>query len=199
VLGINWWSSFDFPLREDRAFGGPVYWIGRGGDWGRVRGGHAICAKPRFLTDSTPWWDFYDQGQEGACVGFAASRMMSLLNRARYDARWLYREAQRIDEWPGESYEGTSVRAGLDVLRERGHRRVFRGASRPEDVGAGVSANRWARSVDDVLACLGDPNAGFVILLNSWGRSFPHYVRLPVEALDRLLREDGEATVIVDR
>ena len=30
-------------------------------------------------TGGEGWWDFYDQGTEGACVGFGCSRMMSLL------------------------------------------------------------------------------------------------------------------------
>ena len=64
----------------------------------------------------------YDQGREGACVGFASSWAMSILNRRFYDAGWLYREARKIDEWPGEAYDGTSVRAGVEVLRSVGHK-----------------------------------------------------------------------------
>src|SRR5262249_26468429 len=75
VLGINWYTNFDSPVKD-----GLTYWIGRG-DLGTVRGGHAICARPWGVTDGAPWWDFYDQGSEGACVGFSASRMMTLLNR----------------------------------------------------------------------------------------------------------------------
>jgi hypothetical protein len=32
----------------------------------------------------------------------------------------LYRQCQKIDEWPGEDYDGTSVRAGAKILRSRG-------------------------------------------------------------------------------
>jgi hypothetical protein len=65
--------------------------------------------------------------------------MMSLLNRKRYDAGWLYHEAQRIDEWPGEDYDGTSVRAGMDVLRTEGHRRKFGPFTLPASLDARAS------------------------------------------------------------
>lgn len=73
----------------------------------------------------------------------------------RYDARWLYREAQLVDEWhetPPE--EGTSVRAACDILRARGHCRVQRGVPGPENVINGIATNRWAKSVDEVRAAL---------------------------------------------
>lgn len=97
----------------------------------------------------------YDQGQEGACVGFAASWAMSILNRQFYDARWLYHEAQRQDEWPGEDYSGTSVRAAMDVLRTVGHRLLHR--HRHEhlaDVRHGVERNEWAVHADQVRSCI---------------------------------------------
>jgi len=127
---------------------------------------------------------------------------MTLLNRKRYDARWLYREAQRVDEWEGEAYCGTSVRAAMDVLRTQGHAPTYRGVTRPVDASEGISENRWAQSVDEVLACLQSPRyatLGAVAVLNSWGTQYPHTVWLPLETLDRLIREDGEATLIVDR
>jgi hypothetical protein len=132
---------------------------------------------------------------------FDSSRMMSLLNRKRYDAGWLYHEAQRIDEWPGEDYDGTSVRAGMDVLRTEGHRRKFGPLTLPPSLDAGIKENRWATNVVEVLACLHDDvNSDSVILCNSWGKfGYPHYVHLPLDALARLLREDGEATVVTDR
>lgn len=99
----------------------------------------------------------YNQGEEGACVGFAWSWAMSILNRRFYDAFWLYGAAQRVDEWPGEDYDGTSVRAGGDVLRLVGHKRLHRHRHthdpRPED---GIDRNEWGTTVDDVRACIAD-------------------------------------------
>ena len=61
--------------------------------------------------------------------------MMSLLNRKRYDARWLWDWAKSTDEWPetnpGDD-QGTSVRAACEILRARGHvpwKATFKGRS----------------------------------------------------------------------
>lgn len=112
----------------------------------------------------------YDQGVEGACVGFAGSWMMSILNRRRYDPWWLYEMAQEVDEWPGTDYEGTSIRAGFDVLRDAGHRRIYRGVIKPPDVTDGIAENRWATTVDDVRAAIsgGSP----VVLGVNWYSTF---------------------------
>lgn len=95
----------------------------------------------------------YDQFSEGACVGFASSWMMSIINRRLYDARWLWDRAKEIDDWPetkpGDS-TGTSVRAAMDVLRRMGHCRV-RGRTVSQPLAQdGILENRWATSVDDV-------------------------------------------------
>ena len=112
----------------------------------------------------------YDQGVEGACVGFSSSWMMSLLNRRKYHASWLYREAQKIDEWPGEDYDGTSVRAAMDVLRLQGHRRVYDQKVREPDPKEGIDRNRWATTVDEVR---GNIAAGTPVVLGvNWYSDF---------------------------
>ena len=111
--------------------------------------------------------------------GFGISRLASQLNRKLYDGFWLYHEAQKIDEWEGEDYDGTSVRAGLDILRKRGHCMVNEGRVSPEAIGEGIKANRWARGVDDVLKTLGYKGLDYVDVLNSWGRGYPHLTRMP--------------------
>lgn len=107
----------------------------------------------------------YDQGSEGACVGFAWSWALSILNTAAapdgrrtvpyYDARWLYQSAQAVDEWgdtPPES--GTSVRAAADVLRDRGPVRFYRGRTIGPVWNDGISVNRWATSVDEIRSAI---------------------------------------------
>lgn len=127
----------------------------------------------KYLTLSRAWRRFYDQGREGACVGFACSQMMSVLNRERYDARWLWNEAKKIDEWvdtnPGDD-NGTSLRAAGDILRHLGHRRVLRGRVHPEDTTRGIHANRWAQTIDEIRQSIssGVP----VVMGTNWYASF---------------------------
>jgi hypothetical protein len=134
-------------------------------------------------------------------VGFGTARMLSHLNRVRYDARDIYYRARRIDEWPGEAYDGTSVRAGLDVVREEGPRRVWRTHSSAPSLAHGIAANRWAASTADLMAALGHNEAvALVPFLNSWGVNYPRVVYVPVDVLDRLVFGlDGEAAVVTDR
>jgi hypothetical protein len=196
VIGVNWYVEFDSPQKDSQGH----YWIARDGKLTKVRGGHCVCLKPRGTNDPDAWWDFYNQGQEGACVGFGSSRMMSQLNRKLYDGFWLYHEAQKVDEWPGEDYDGTSVRAACDILRTRGHCvKLDDGKDSPEELGEGIKANRWARSVDDILSTLGYDGLDYVDVLNSWGREYPHLTRMPVSVLERLRKEDGEVAIVTDR
>jgi hypothetical protein len=80
-----------------------------------ITSGKALWANPIQL----------DQGREGACVGFGWTGFLNAKpvkheygNQMGFD---VYHRAQQIDEWPGEAYSGTSVRAGAKVLVERGH------------------------------------------------------------------------------
>lgn len=100
-----------------------------------------------------------DQGSEGACVGHAwadeATATPVPVNLARAElpgteagkpwprdpqglAFAIYRQAQRLDEWPGEAYSGTSVLAGAKVMQSL---RL-------------LSEYRWAFGVDDVIDTL---------------------------------------------
>jgi hypothetical protein len=203
-IGINWYGAFDqvgVTLdSQGRA------WFPKANElWGRVRGGHEICLKPPRRSDRLEWWRLFNQGTEGACVGFAFTRAKTLLERKVFNPWWLYREAKLVDEWPGEDYDGTSGRAAADVLQHQGHKLWKEGA--PIRPGYGITVYRWARTVEDVAYAL-DPltegrsvlNAGYVIPLNSWGEGFPHESYMPLETLDRLLfREYGDAAIFTDR
>jgi papain like protease len=59
-----------------------------------------------------------DQGQEGACTGFALAAVINFLRFGQYETesvspRMLYEMARRYDEWPGENYEGSSARGAM--------------------------------------------------------------------------------------
>lgn len=196
TIGVNWYANFDAPVLKNNR-----WWIGFG-NLGPIRGGHCVCLKTSRYNDSTAWWDFYNQLNEGACIGAGSSRMMTLLNRVRYDWRWLWNEAKIVDEWadtnPGDD-EGTSVNAAMKVLAAKGHLRVAGTAPRLED---GISVYRWARNVDEVRSVLRTPlhdSLQAVPILNSWGRSYPHLTWLPYFTLERLINEDGEVAIVTDR
>jgi Papain family cysteine protease len=63
--------------------------------------------------------EILDQGQEGACTGFALAAVINFLLRQRgrtgerVSPRMLYEMARRYDEWPGEEYVGSSARGAM--------------------------------------------------------------------------------------
>lgn len=204
VAGTNWWSRFDTPYTDSADH----HWMLEPGrslsDLGTLRGGHAWCLNAVGVADAISWWDWYDQ-PDGSCVGFSWSRAMSHQNRMRYLAHKLYEFAQSIDEFtdtPPE--EGTSVRAGADVLRLYGH---WRPGSDQPDPRYGIDANRWARTIEDVALCLSPLdggrtvlNRGWITMRNSWGRRYPHAVRVSLDLLHELaFNQDGEVAVMTDR
>lgn len=205
LAGVNWYSNFDSPEQDSQGH----WWIGRRPDLGRQRGGHAVVLPPVGISEPSSWWRWFDQISEGICVAEAISRAMALLNRKRYQPRPLYDWAQENDEWQGSDYHGTSVRAGLDCARVMGMVPALRGEAhavrrgvidRPFVVEDGISANRWATSVEEVTEALGSsPDRGWVAIANSWGESYPRRVRMTLATVARLLAEDGEFGLVTDR
>jgi len=198
ATGTNWYTNFDTPVQDKDG----KWWVGRG-NLGTIRGGHCVCMPHRIKLDLKAWYAYYNQLKEGACVGMGCSRMMSLLNRKRYDAFWLWNEAKKIDEWSDTNAgdnNGTSVRAAMDVLRMQGH--VKRTKTRIAKIGEGIEANKWATNIDDLFSVLQNDTykkLGAIPFLNSWGETYPQVVWMPCETWDRLIKEDGEMTLIVDR
>ncbi len=114
-----------------------------------------------------------DQGTEGACTGFSATmeaaarpkpvfgdpvrkdfsaEEVAMLNA---EASRVYKQAQRVDEWPGENYEGSSVLAAAKVGKARGWWSEYRWALGP---GASLAA-------DDVMRAVGRFGP---VMMGSW-------------------------------
>lgn len=135
-----------------------------------------VATVERFLPLPYQYRSKMDQGSEGSCVGWAASWMMSILNRRFYDAVWLYKEAKKVDGWEGEDYSGTSVRAGMDVLRTVGHRLLDRHTHEHHpDPAHGILENRWAVSVDEIRTCIA--NGVPVVIGVDWMSAFDSPVK----------------------
>jgi hypothetical protein len=207
ACGVNWYSRFDDPVK-----GRDGRWrivLGPGGTLGRLRGGHAIFARPRGSVDAASWYRHHNQGREGRCVQFAVSRLMAHHRRRRYrldetnPGRWLYWEAQRADEWEGgeypnasPTYSGTSVRAGLEVVRTQG---IVRDRAQSPTADDGIRAYRWLRNAADLQNVTGWTDRDEVPWMNSWGTGYPREVWVPLEVHDRLVQEDGEYGVVTPR
>jgi hypothetical protein len=208
AFGIPWWSAFDAPIMVDGRWMIGVEESGKvKTNLGFIRGGHAIMAPAKGSRDASGWYAHYNQTiwpsgdtRASSCVGQSVCRVASHNNRKRYDPIDVYLTAKQDDEWPGEAYDGTSLRAGFEVLRVRGPRIVRRGRAGEPIPGEGILVYRWCLSVEDILASLGYPvGQELVPLHQSWGPPYPRKVWLPVELADRVVfREDGEYGTVTD-
>lgn len=211
AIGINWYTDFDSPVRDISG----QYWLAPKGIKGSIRGGHCTCLKPDNIKDAVAWWDFYNQGAEGACVGFGSSRLMSLTHGIEFDPRWLWDQAKIIDPFPDTNPgddNGTLVRSAMDVLRLQGHVAWSSAAAAadadytqrdalPADPAYKIKTVRWATTVDEMRVCLSSPwndHMQAFRMLNSWGRSFPHGVWLPYTVMERLLGEGAEVALVTE-
>lgn len=78
---------------------------------------------------SRSWFNvgIWDQGQTSQCVAFSSLKWLNagpVRNVAEInasDCAKFYKACQQVDEWPGDDYEGTSVRASMKVLQARGY------------------------------------------------------------------------------
>lgn len=96
----------------------------------------------------------FDQGQTPRCVGFSLAQELSAEPVVIACSDWtgpnIYNLAQKLDEWPGEGYDGTSLLAGLKALKQWGY----------------IGEYRWASSVEDVLNSLSQ--LGPVVMAGPW-------------------------------
>jgi hypothetical protein len=172
-----------------------------------------------------------DQGTEGACVGYGWSgelgaRPSVVTGVDNAFARGLYDDARRVDEWPGEAYEGTSVLAGAKVVAARGYIDEYRWAFGLDDLvlavghhGPAVLGVNWRNAMfdpdaDGTLHVTGPTAGGHCIYLrgvsikhqmgrisNSWGPTWGKDGDAFISFADLaiLLADEGEACIPVGR
>ena len=102
--------------------------------------GAALRSEARFEGRSWAHWhhgDILDQGNDPHCVAFSWKQFLQtapMCQGRNLRENFIYELCQQRDQWPGESYDGTSVRAGAKVL----HRLGF------------IEAYLWAHTVDEM-------------------------------------------------
>lgn len=193
-----------------------------------------VSPPPRAARPGVAWYtrDVFDQGRESRCTVEAAIGVLNTSpNRvgfrpdiAAYDEpaerQALYLEAQTVDPWPGETYDGTSTDAPWKVLRERGvvasWRWLFGEAEVWEYVqsyGPAVVGTVWLEAMftpdshgfvhpDGAVAGghayrLVQARNGRYRIVNSWGRGWGQDGRAWITRADMasLLERDGDAVV----
>lgn len=193
--------------------------------------------KPRSYT-----WrchDHLDQGSEGACVGFSMTH--ELIARpaevkhltSSFARERVYWEAQKIDPWEGGSYpgaspvyEGTSVLAGVKILKQLGYIEQYRWAFGLSDLvlavgycGPAVLGVPWYEGMFDTHSCgylhaTGQVAGGHAILCkgvdvksqtftlhNSWGSAWGSGGDCLISwvEMEKLLHQRGEAVIPMGR
>lgn len=128
------------------------------------------------------WWDegwWGNQGQSTQCVAYSWSHWLEdgpviqdgVMGRAKplFNTTSLYEACQKVDQWPGTDYSGTSVRAGAKILK---------------DVGL-ITEYRWAFTVDEIILTL--LTLGPMVIGTKWF----HKMQFPNE--HGLIRPKGRA------
>lgn len=130
------------------------------------------------LSDELVTW--YDQGDAGACVGYATDIMMSILNGDKYNGKTVWNEAKKYDEIdetnPGDD-NGTTVVGAMRVLAKLGNKRYTRAGTEQKNWNKklGISEYRWASTVNDVRTMISQNTP--VVFGIDWFAQFDNPIR----------------------
>lgn len=179
--------------------------------------------------DDRGWWG--DQGDSPKCVGYSLAHWLENSPMTHKSVppvvqpSIIYNQAQIIDEWPGEGYEGTSVRAGAKVLQGMGFIQEYRWgfdlatmidavlSKGPVVVGTNWYMDMFYPDKDGQIHLGGGVVGGHAWLVNgvniktklfrlknSWGKSWGLKGRafISFSDMEQLIHEDGEVMIGVE-
>jgi hypothetical protein len=187
----------------------------------------AVAITSRFWNDTSV---FLDQGNTPKCVDYGWHHWMidgpvTHGKKHIWEPGSLYARAQQIDEWPGEDYDGTSVRAGAKTLLEWGMIKEYRWAwdvqtlvdavltTGPVVVGTNFYYDMAFPNTKGLIKVSGSVIGGHCYVINgvntktkvfriknSWGRGWGINGRafISFDDMQRLIAEDGEICLAVE-
>jgi C1A family cysteine protease len=169
-----------------------------------------------------------DQGEFPHCVAFAWKQFLQsspFCQGKNMNESFIYELAQKRDQWPGENYDGTSVRAGAKVLQSLGFIKNYLWAKNTDDMkkwiltsGPIVVGTAWymdmffpnkdgyvtptgALAGGHAYICVGySASRNAFRFINSWGTDWGQKGRFWIkeEHMTKLLSKWGEACSAVE-
>jgi hypothetical protein len=182
--------------------------------------------------DDEQWWG--NQGNTSECVAYSWIHWLEdgpvyqpASPQPILNPNTVYKAAQKIDEWPGENYNGTSIRAGAKILQQEGFiqnyywtRDVNVLANTVLNTGPVVVGTYWYSNMmrpnlrTGLMSATGrilgahayvingvDLNRRLFRIKNSWGRKWGLNGRAFISFTDmsRLMRMQGEVCLAIEK